>query len=264
MGVPSFILNEGWLQIGISAFTMHDQAVPPVPPLPTPLPNVPGLIEGPAFMGWPPGMLSHKTAHTVLSDGNPTVQQGHDIGYLIPHFAIPMNALCAVHTAVSKHKVVFPVSTVKVGGNPAGTYMFVFLGEICANPVSLPTGVVLVLKCTVITSLSLADIVKGVLIIAIDIGFDLLWNKLKQIKVFEKFLKPFNSKKFLEVLGGLTLGEMISFGGGRLVGRFILNELGNKVIQNIVKSWILSPLVTGLPFGKSSIGRGNWASHKFF
>lgn len=58
---------------------VHDarQAVPPVPPLPMPLPAVPGLIEGPAFMGWPPGMLSHKVANNVLSDGNPTVQSGH-------------------------------------------------------------------------------------------------------------------------------------------------------------------------------------------
>ena len=108
------VLNAGWLQIGVSAFTMHDQAVPPVPPLPTPLPAIPGLIEGPAFMGWPPGMLSHKTAPTVKVDGNPGVQQGHDIGYVIPHFAIPMNALCALNTLLSKHKVMFPVSSVKI------------------------------------------------------------------------------------------------------------------------------------------------------
>ncbi len=31
-----------------------------------------------------------------------------------------------------------------------------------------------------------------------------------------------------------------------------------------LKSWIVSPLVTGLPFGKSGIGRGNWAYHQFF
>ena len=155
---PVPVLSGGWLQIGVSAFTMHDQALPPVPPLPTPLRSIPGLIEGPAFMGWPPGMLSHKTAPSVLSDGNPTVQQGHDIGYMIPHFAIPMNAMCALNTMLSKHKVAFPVSHVKVEGKPVGTYLFFLLGEILrASPVSLPTGVVILLKCTVWTSMTVGD-----------------------------------------------------------------------------------------------------------
>jgi hypothetical protein len=43
-----------------------------------------------------------------------------------------------------------------------------------------------------------------------------------------------------------------------------LREGGNKLYQHILKSWVLSPMITGLPFGKSGIGRGNWACHKFF
>src|SRR4051794_10135630 len=107
---PIPVLNSGWLQLGISIYTQHDQAVPPVP---TPAPGVPGLIEGPAPMGWPPGIISHKIAFTTFTDGAPTIQHGHDIGYMILHTAIPMNALSAVHTLLSKHKIVFPVSHTK-------------------------------------------------------------------------------------------------------------------------------------------------------
>jgi hypothetical protein len=236
---------------------MHDQAVPPVPPIPIPLKAMPGLIEGPAFMGWPAGMLSHKKALTVLSDGNPTIQHGHDIGYVIPHFAIPMNALCAINTMLSKHKVTFPVSHVKVEHKPAGTYLFFLLGEICASPVSLPTGVVILLKCTVQTSMTFADLLVGFAIIAIDVLFDLVWNKIKG------YLPKLPGQKHLEVLGGLGLGEMLSVGGGRLIAGYLLREGTNKVVQHIAKSWILSPLVTGLPFGKSGVGRGNWAYYPF-
>lgn len=255
---PLPVLSAGWLQVGVSAFTMHDQAVPPVPPLPMPLPGVPGLIEAPAPMGWPPGMLSHKTAPTVLSDGYPTVQHGHDVGYMIPHFAMPMNALCALHTLLSKHKVTFPVSHVKMEHKPAGTYLFFLLGEICSNPVSLPTGVVILIKCTVLTSMTFTDLLIGLAVIAIDIVFDLIWNKIK------KLIPKVPGQQYLEVLGGLGLGEMITVGGGPLVAGYLLREGTNKVLQHILKSWIVSPLVTGLPFGKSGIGRGNWAYHSFF
>jgi hypothetical protein len=254
---PVPVLNEGFLQIGISAYTQHDQAVPPVPPAPVPMPGVPGIIEGPAFMGWPPGMLSHKTAPKVLSDGNPAVQHGHDIGYMIPHIQAPVNALMAVHTMLSKHKIVFPVNATKLGGKPAGTYLFFLIGEICSNPVSLPTGIVILIKTTVWTSMSFMDLLLGVTVLLIDFVFDKVWNKLKG------FLPKLPGQKSMEVLGGLTFFEMIEVGGGPLIARYLLREGANKVFQHIVKSWIVSPLVTGLPFGKSGIGRGNWAYHSF-
>jgi hypothetical protein len=252
------VLNAGWLQIGVSAFTMHDQALPPVPPIPTPLPAIPGLIEGPAFMGWPPGMLSHKTAPTVKVDGNPGVQQGHDIGYVIPHFAIPMNALCALNTLLSKHKVMFPVGSVKIEKKPVGTYLLFLLGLICCNPVSLPTGVLIILKCTVWTKMTWKDFFKGLAMIAIDMVFDLIWNKIKG-----RLPKLPGATKGLEVLGELTLREMVMWGGAGLVGRYLLREGANKVFQHIVKSWVLSPLVTGLPWGKVGIGRGNTTGHSW-
>ena len=256
------ILNMGWLQIGVSAFTMHDQAVPPVPPAPTPLKAIPGLIEGPVPMGWPPGFIVHKKAPKVFVDGNPGIQSGHDIGYLIPHFAIPMNALCAVHMVFSKHKPMYSVSRVLLEKKPAGTYLFFLLGIICASPVSLPTGVLIILKCTVWSSFSWTDLLVCVVMIGIEIGFDLLWNKITG-KV--KWLKPapFAGPKALEVLGGLTFREMVMWGGHGLVGRYILSQVANKGIQHIIKSWVVGPMVKNLPRGSSGLGRGR-ASVKFF
>ena len=60
-----------------------------------------------------------------------------------------------------------------------GTYGLLFLpGLVCANPVSLPTAVVMLTKCTVWTSISWVDLLAGVFTCVVDIVFDLLWNKL--------------------------------------------------------------------------------------
>lgn len=257
------ILSAGyWQQIGISAFTMHDQAIPPVPPLPTPLLGVPGLIEGPAPMGWPLGFLVHKKEQTVLVDGNPGIKQGHDIGYIIPHFAIPLNAMCAVHTVFSKHKVMMPVSTVLLKGSPAGTYLLFLLGQICCNPVSLPTGVVLLIKCTVWTTLSIWDVIKGIAYIALEVIFDALWNKFFKSKM-PKFPGP--GDHIMQVLGGLTFIEMITWGGGALVARYILSQIASKLVSHIVKSWFVAPLLReGVRTGSPGLGRGEILRWKFF
>lgn len=250
---PVPVLNAGWLQIGLSLFTMHDQALPPVPPVKA----IPGLIEGPAFMGWPPGLLSHKKADSVITDGNPTVQHGHDIGYLIPHFQIPMNALSAIHTLLSKHKVVFPVQSVTVEGKPIGTYLFFLLSEICSNPVSLPTGVVVLLKATVWTSMSIFDLLIGLLVLGLDVLLDAIWGKVKDK------LPKVPGPKNLNVLNGLSLSQIMTPAHLPILGSYLLREGTNKVVQHLAKTWVLSPLLTGLPFGKSGIGRGNWAYYPF-
>lgn len=256
------IINAGFTQIGISAFTMHNQAVPPVPPVPIPLPNIPGLIEGPVPMGWPPGFITHKRSLKVLVDGNPGIQSGHDCGYLIPHFAIPMNALCAVNMAFSKHKPMWSVSSVLIEDKPAGTYMFFLLGIICCNPVSLPTGVVILIKCTVWSSFSLLDLLICLASIALEVVFDYLFNKLAA-KVPWLKPKPFAGPNALIVLGGHSFREMLTDGGARLVGRYVLAQLGNKAVQHIIKSWVVKPLVGQLPRGNSGLGRGR-ASVPFF
>jgi len=267
MSIPCPGLSAGFMQIGISAFTMHDQALPP----PVPLKCIPGLIEGPAFMGWPPGKLTHKAGTKTQFDGNFAIQYGHDIGFVIPHFAIPMNALCAIHTAFSKHKVAFPISNVLIEGKPLGTYSLAFLGIICAAPVSLPTGVVILLKCTVVTSMGVADFLLGLLTIAIDVVFDLAWNKIKG-----KF--PKWGDNLAKAAGQQAISQIILGGGAALAGKYVLAKLGEKGLQWVVKNWVLSPAVKWFPLWgigqipgtpewmgeqRPGLGSGNWGP-KFF
>ncbi len=240
----ALVLNAGWGQFGVSAFTMHDQFLPP----PVPLPGIPGLIEGPAFMGWPPGShLGHKKARTVIVDGNPGVQQGHDVGPLIPHFAIPLNTLCLVHTGLSKHKVMVPVSSVLLEGKPVGTYGFwVLLGLICANPVSLPTGVLMATTGTVQTTATLGDILKGLAYIAIDIVVDLLWRKLM------KGLRP--AAGWLAIKTNNT-GPIDWF--WEHATNTGLPPILDKIVQGIVKATTFSPIVGGGARGNPGIGKGS-------
>jgi hypothetical protein len=229
-------------------------------------------------MGNPAGTLSHKTAMNVLVDGNPGVKQGHDVGYMIPHFAVPMNALCAVNMLLSKHKVMIPVSSVQMKGSPAGTYLAFLFGEICCSPVSFPTGVVVLFKCTVWTRPSLMDFIKGLLYIALDMLLDKLWRKLfsksqnplllKIFKYFKEDSAVANNCARILVLGfalnpGAGVLSVMAHGGARLVAKYMLPQLGNKAVDHMLKSWVVSPLVTGAARGSPSIGRGDY-SYKFF
>jgi hypothetical protein len=265
MGIPCPILNAGYTQWVISMFTVHKAAAPPIPPA-----ILPGLVEGPMPMGNPLAAFVHKKAATVLVDGTPGVNQGHDVGYFVPHFALPMNAMCAINTLFSKHKVMFPVSSVQLKGSPAGTYVAFLFGLICCDPVSLPGGVVLLFKCTVWTSPSLMDFVKGTLYIAIDIVLDYIWGKFFK-KFFQKVPEATRSLKQIErilALGfalqpGAGVFRAISQGGLGLVTKYMLPRLANKAVDHLIKNWGVSPLVSGGVRGAPSIGRGDF-SVKFF
>jgi len=255
-------LNEGYTQFGLSAFTMHEVWIPPAVPVP-----VPGIIEGPAFMGWFGGLtVTHKVGKKTNFDGNPAVQQGHDCGYLIPHIQTP-NILLPMHIAFSKHKVMFPVSTVLIEGKPLGTYVLLILGGlICANPVSLPTGVLICLKCTVFAHLSGIDIFLGVLFIGIDMALDAIWNKFfkgRVNKMADGLMKA----------AGRQVGQMFT----SMAANYITRKAVGKLVDHVAKTWITSPLFQGLvtlPLRATDIppeaipsigvGRGNVTKVTFF
>ncbi len=260
--IPVPGLHGGYLQIAISAFTMHNQSIPVVPAAP----NVPGIIETPGFMAAPGGFLGAKLARTVFFDGSPAVQEGHDIGFFIPHIAAPLNILMAVHTLLSKHKVFFPVSSVQIEGKPMGVYALLFIpGEICANPVSLPTGVVLLFKGTILSSISLADIAAGLWTLAKDVALDMVWNKLTSGNAWgtgstnltsganllgrmgNRIFRP--SPQVLEGLGR-TFSEMIRAGGARGVLNVTARTLGGETLDaigsKILKDYVWEKGVLGL------------------
>ncbi|HEY0134346.1 MAG TPA: hypothetical protein VGB85_09710 [Nannocystis sp.] len=264
-------LNQGYLQFGLSAFTMHDQWLPP----PIALKYIPGLIEGPAFMGWHPGRyLTHKVGKTTYFDGNCAVQQGHDVGYLIPHFAIPLNVMCLINTAFSKHKIMIPVMSVLIEGKPMGTYLIAYLGLICASPVSLPTGVLIPLSCTVLSELTLKDIMIGLLFIAVDIIIDAIWSLVVKGDKWGKFgLKGPHPAFYKAALDRIFNKAMTG-----PVAALITRQALNKLADHLVKSWLVSPLVGGVIFQTGqpllgvprgslptvSVGRGSNLKHTFF
>jgi hypothetical protein len=242
-----FGLNQGYLQFGLSLFDMHDQWLLP----PVPAKAIPGLIEGPAFMGWAPGTYTtHKVGRKTKFDGNNAVQQGHDCGYLIPHFAIPMNVMVAINMLVSKHKVMFPVTKVLIEGKPLGTYFpLIFLGLICSNPVSLPTGALIMIQGTVISNMTLLDIFLGFAFIAVDIIIDAVWSLIVKGDKWGKFGsgKPFPSfyKGWLEKIFSKT---MVDPKFTKPLANLITRQVFSKVVDHIAKSWIVSPLISGSIF----------------
>jgi len=242
-----FGLNQGYLQFGLSLFDMHDQwLLPPVPEK-----AIPGLIEGPAFMGWAPGIYTtHKVGRKTKFDGNNAVQQGHDCGYMIPHFAIPMNVMVAINMLVSKHKVMFPVTKVLIEGKPLGTYFpLVFLGLVCSNPVSLPTGALIMIQGTVISNMTLLDIILGFAFIAVDIIIDAVWSLIVKGDKWGKFGpgKPFPSfyKAGLEKIFSKSMVDPVFT---KPLANLITRQVISKVVDHIAKSWIVSPLISGSVF----------------
>jgi len=242
-----FGLNQGYLQFGLSLFDMHDQWLLP----PVPAKAIPGLIEGPAFMGWAPGIYTtHKVGRKTKFDGNNAVQQGHDCGYLIPHFAIPMNVMVAINMLVSQHKVMFPVTKVLIEGKPLGTYFpLVFLGLVCSNPVSLPTGALIMIQGTVISNMTLLDIILGFAFIAVDIIIDAVWSLIVKGDKWGKFGpgKPFPSfyKAGLEKIFSKSMVDPVFT---KPLANLITRQVISKVVDHIAKSWIVSPLISGSVF----------------
>jgi len=237
-----FGLNQGYLQFGLSAFNMHDQWVPP----PIPLKAVPGLIEGPAFMGWHPGRpLTHKVGKKTSFDGNKAVQHGHDVGYLIPHIALPLNVMMGINMLVSKHKVMFPVTKILIEGKPMGTYFPLILGGlICSNPVSLPTGVLVMLHGTVRAEMSLTDIILGFAFIAVDMIIDAVWSLIVKGDKWGKFgpgkAMPAFYRKGLDAIFNKAMT-------GPLAALIVRNSIA-KVADHLAKSWLVSPLISGTIF----------------
>jgi hypothetical protein len=98
--------------------------------------------------------------------------------------------------------------------------------------------------------------------IAIEMLFDAFWNKYFKSKM-PKFPGP--GDKIMQVLGGLTFVEMLRFGGGSLVGRYLISGIGSKLVEHIAKSWVAAPLIReGIRTGGPGLGRGEIVRWKFF
>jgi hypothetical protein len=122
--------------------------------------------------------------------------------------------------------------------------------------------VLILLKCTVWTSLTWTDIGRGALTLVVDAAFDFLWSKFTKLKPIKKIMKVVAETPLAKWMGAATINAL---GGTAFIVRETAGRAVNKALDHLLKSWVVSPLVTGLPFGKIGIGRGNWGpSHKFF
>jgi len=250
MGIPGPGLHRGFLQLGVSAYTMHNQFVPPPPPAP-PIPAVPGLIEIPGFMQNPISQYQAKAGTTVFFDGGPAVQEGHDMGFMIPHFAIPMNVLCGVNTLLSKHKILVPIGKVKIQGQNMGSYLMFAPGQICADVVSIPTAVVMLLKCTVWSTVTLADFIAAVITSVIDAAMDYLWSKMtgglppsanRSLRPFgQMFLREFGRAAGLKAIKDVVWEGFVLGGGHPL-----LDAIGVPTAPELTGDRTMSDDVTGL------------------
>jgi hypothetical protein len=247
-------LNRGFTQFGISLFNIHDQWTPP----PVPIKFIPGLFEGPAFMGWPgPIQTTHKFGAHTFFDGHEAIQQSHDVGYLIPHLALPMNAMCGVHMLISKHKIMMPISSVEIENKMMGVYLGIFLGQICSNPVSLPLGAGVLLGGTVITEATPMDVLLGLSFIMVEMLFDAFWSLVAKGDVWGrpwrnadgKVLTDAAGKKLYKAVYGKFPRPLTFYKGHlqRLIQQTdtLPDVLVQKVSDHLYKSWVFGPLVKG-------------------
>jgi hypothetical protein len=237
-------LNQGFSQLVIG-IPRHDQVMPPV--FPAMALQIPGLFDGPAYMGWHPGrLLTHKVGKKTHFDGNPAVQQGHDVGYLIFHMALPLNLMMVINPLTSKHKVMFPITKVLIESKPMGTYcFFMFLGLICSSPVSLPTGICWPFAGTVQTNMTWKDFFLGVAFIVVDIVIDL---------IFKKIIQGNRGKKVTEAVYKFTVGRIVKGRIANISNNFFKTALG-KLKDHMGKTWVFSPLFSGSVFqGAQTLG----------
>jgi hypothetical protein len=250
-------LNQGWQQIGVGTFFTHDIWPAPSAPIEK---FMPGMFEGPAPMGWIGGRyVSHKVGTTTYFDGNPAVQQGHDAGYFVLHS--PQTLLMwPIHTSFSKHKVMFPITSVLIDKKPMGVYLCHFFGLICSNPVSLPTGVLIKLSGTVMSDMTLADLILGFVFILVDVAIDAVWSLIvkgdkwnvtpgKYKLLFGQGFKvsAYAAGKvpwFKRVVLNKIFNENMTKGPASLFFR----QWGSKLADHVAKSFGASPLSAGAIF----------------
>jgi len=274
-------LHKGFCQFGISIGNTHDYWQPPAPAVKF----VPGFVEGPAFMGWWGGIpLTHKVATTVRFDGGDAVQQGHDAGYLIPHIpplaAVP-NLMLIVHMATSKHKVMFPATHVLVQKKPMGMYAGRFLGAICSNPITLPTGFLIKLSGTVVHDMALEDLIMGMALLLVDMVIDILWSKIMKGDIWRGANRALTSKAIRKAsyiwrltgklkdrvpalrnlaakLAGTKVartpwwkGKLNKIFNDKMTGpkaSLVWKNVKSKWADHAFKSWAVSPVLSGLIF----------------
>lgn len=186
---------------------------------------------GPAPSPWHPHLTAHvlwgwclgNIAPKVTAVGINVIHMGSDIANGIPHIPMPPThfLLAALWTAFSGSKSHFGPAAVQTPAGPIGAALLLCfnLNLNCASSIPTPTGLVLAPN-TVVTHMTLGDILGGLFSMAVDVALTMLLN--------------FAGGK---ITGGMTPG----FGSevaGQLIGFLVGSPLGKSSLD-IVK--LLTP-----------------------
>ena len=96
--------------------------------------------------------------------------------------------MMGINVIISEAQIMFPVTKVLIEGKPMGTYFpLLFLSLICSNPVSLPTGALIKIQGTVVSNMTLLDIILGFAFIAVDVMIDAVWSLIVKGDKWGKF-----------------------------------------------------------------------------
>lgn len=229
------------------ALSVHNSMPPALPPV---LPHVEGCVLS-------YGAMFAKTAPTVLLQGKPAVQSGHDVGAFIPHVCVPPvppNPLLAGHIALSSCKVMFGKSRVLVGGQPAGWFLPMdAMLQVCADPVPLPIGIVpSVFTTTVKYGFSESDLRTGYADIALDIATSQMLRRARAIG--QRTLKIIDE-------GGEVLLEKVYRSYDEFVSR-----VASKLLQSPPGRWLANSwtgVYRDLEVFERTIDKGvRWAAKK--
>lgn len=167
-----FVLKHWHPMIGI------DYHIPWPPGSPAPLPAPAPYQTGFLLMGLFPTIFS-KPIFSHITDGYAiTMEQGTDIGSMIPHFGVPSITL-PVEMAFSYSKSYFGSSRYLAENKIMACALLISVNPNlnCGTPLPTPTGFVLAIT-THIVNMSLADILTGLFRMAVDAALQWVLSKI--------------------------------------------------------------------------------------
>jgi len=227
-----------------------------------PLVNV--AAEG-TLQGAPPGLLlgTHKMSSTVTHKGWSIVQQGHDVGPLVPHLTAPIaaNPWYGKILPAASIKVVFGAQSVQVQGAAAGVATLIHAPPLplltCGEPLPLPTAFpVTAFKNTVHVEVTLRDLLAGALDIILSVAIEWIVGKLipgpdpEEAKSFEENLIDGLSDLLLRPLGAVPEEAKKGARFGRANG--VVTALAKMALSSL--AGVLVTAVEGHPKLSVSLG----------
>ncbi len=196
-------------------------------------------------------MKRDKTSKTTQDGGNMIIRRTSDIGNLIPHLPLPPMpnvALLPLIIGFSGSKSYFGPATVQSEGKVIGCAL-IFVVDIngnCWDIMSAGIGLVapsgrVITWNTVVTSLSLGDVLGGFIAMAIDAASTAALSFVGG-KIGGRLAGPIIKRVMGSRIGGYLLSKSATT-AGKLVEKFVGNTMGGLVL-----------FVTGSPLGHSLPG----------